>query len=252
MPEIHVLASGSDGNCSVIVNDDQALMVDAGLNCKNLIHLMDVEGVDPHMIKGLVLTHEHSDHISGADVFCRKFDVPVYTTFGTYEGFNHKDLDFHPISRGDSFELCGMNVTSIPTSHDAAEPTAYTVLVDGKRVSIITDTGVLTEPCQKALRDSDVAILEANYDEQMLRNGDYPYSLKQRILSDKGHLCNTDTGRWVADTATSRQRKLFLAHLSRNNNTPDIARDTVSKLSGIPRVKIDCLEFRGHTRSIRL
>lgn len=251
--EVHVLASGSDGNCTVVRNDDEVVMVDAGLSCKQLVELMGVEGIDPSSVKALLLTHEHTDHIMGARVLCKKYDIPVYSTIGTFEGFDHGNADFTPIFGGQTFSVCGMDVTALPTSHDAADPTAFTLAADGKRVSIITDTGILTEPCQRALHDSDLAILEANYDEDMLTaNRLYTPALKRRIRGDHGHLCNLDTGRWVSDTFSNKQRKLFLAHLSRKNNTPDLARETVAKLSGVPRSKIDCLEFKGDTRTLRL
>jgi len=251
--EVHVLASGSDGNCTVIKNDDEAVMFDAGYNCKTLCSLMALEGIDPASIKAVLVTHEHTDHVSAIRVLNNKFGYEVYTTPATFDAFDHGNAKLNPIVSGGTFEVAGMTVRSLPTSHDAVDPTAYSFTVDGKTVSIITDTGVLTKPCQEALRISDLAILEANYDAQMLTDNPlYPPALKSRIRSDRGHLCNTDSGRFVAQTLSPRQRKLFLAHLSRKNNTPDIAKDTVSKLSGIPRFKIDCLEWKGDTRTIRL
>ena len=252
MMEVHVLASGSDGNCTVIKNDDEAVMVDAGYNCKTLCHLMELEGIDPGCIKAVLVTHEHTDHVSSIRVLNNKFGYPVYTTPATFDAFDHGNPKLNPIASGSTFEVCGMTVRSLPTSHDAVDPTAYSFTADGKTVSIITDTGVLTKPCQDALRVSDLAILEANYDNQMLTDNPlYPPSLKSRIRSDKGHLCNTDSGKFVAETLTPRNRKLFLAHLSRKNNTPDIARETVSRMSGIPRFKIDCLEYKGDTRTVK-
>ena len=228
-------------------------MVDAGLNCKTLCKLMETEGIDPKSLKALLLTHEHADHICGARVLAKKFGTPMYCTVGTYENFDHGNADFRPVASGSSFEVCGMTATALPTSHDVVDPTAFSFLRDGKTVSIITDTGILTPQCKEALRVSDLAIIESNYDEQMLKDNPlYTPALKRRIRSDHGHLCNVDTGKYIADTISPRQRKIFLAHLSRKNNTPDIARETVSKYSGIPRAKIDCLEFKGDTRSIRL
>ena len=251
--EVHVLASGSDGNCTVIKNDDEAVMVDAGYNCKTLCHLMDVEGIDPCSIKAVLVTHEHTDHISAIRVLNKKFGYPVYATPATFDAFDHGDAGFVPVERGGSFELCGMTVRSLPTSHDAVDPTAYSFTADGKTVSIITDTGVLTKPCQDALRVSDLAILEANYDAQMLADNPlYSPALKRRIRSEMGHLGNTDSGKSIAETLSPRNRKLFLAHLSRKNNTPDIARDTVARISGVPRYKIDCLEYKGDTRTLKI
>lgn len=254
MLEVHVLASGSDGNCTVIEHDDDLVMVDAGVNCKTICKLMEVEGLDPGRVRAMLLTHEHIDHVAGVRVFNKKFDVPVYSTVGTFENFDSGDSRFVPVVLGSVFDVCGVSVTSLPTSHDAAEPNAYSLAVDGKRVSIITDTGVMTPACEAALRDSDLAILEANYDEEMLSaNRKYPVYVKKRIASDRGHLCNIDTGKWIAKTASDKKREIFLAHLSRNNNTVDIAKDTVSSLTHIPRFRLDCLdpEVKNDTRPIR-
>lgn len=144
----------------MITGDDYSVMVDAGLNCKTLCSLMDTEGIEPKSLKALLLTHEHTDHICGARVLAKKFGIPIYCTEGTYGGFDHGNADFCPITSGSVFEVCGMDVTALPTSHDVADPTAFSLSLDGKTVSIITDTGILTPPCVDALRTSDLAIIE--------------------------------------------------------------------------------------------
>ncbi|AGI47153.1 Metal-dependent hydrolases of the beta-lactamase superfamily I [Thermoplasmatales archaeon BRNA1] len=248
MFEVHVIASGSDGNCTVIQLDDEAVVIDAGLSYKKLHSLMSVEGVDEGCIKAMLITHEHNDHILGAGAMARKLDIPMYCNLPTFDAFGHGSVSYRQIFTSRPFDLCGMRITPLPTSHDAAEPNAFVFEAEDRNVLLATDTGRLTEPCQAALQRADLAIIESNYDLRMLKEGPYPYPLKQRIASDSGHMCNDATGNWIRTTATARERKIFLAHLSRTNNEPDLARETVSRISGIPRHKIDCLEFQGDTR----
>ncbi len=249
MLEVHVLASGSDGNCTVIQLDDEAVMIDAGLSYKYTHKLMEMEGIDESSIKALLITHEHSDHVAGAGVMARKLGVPMYCNANTFMAFDPGKVDWHEIRMMDSFDLCGMNIIPLPTFHDAAEPCAFMLRSDQGNVLLATDTGKLSFQCEKALEEADLAIIEANYDREMLRDGPYPETLKRRIASEHGHLCNTATADAIRRTDRDG-RKIFLAHLSKNNNTPDIARQTVSDITGIKRFKIDCLERLGDTRTL--
>lgn len=250
MLEVHVLASGSDGNCTVVQLDDAALMVDAGLSYRRTHQLMEAEGIDESSIKALLVTHEHSDHVTGAGAVCRKLGIPMYCNAATFGSFNHGKVDWHPIETSSTFDLGGFGVTVLPTSHDAVEPNAFMFAADGKKVLVATDTGVLTFPLRQALADSDLAIIEANYDSKMLREGPYPYPLKQRISGDHGHMCNAVTAAEIKRTMGDHDRKIFLAHLSKINNLPDVARETVAEITGIKRYKIDCLEGLGDTRTL--
>ena len=250
MLEVHVLASGSDGNCIVVQLDDEAVMIDAGLGYKYTHKLMELEGIDESTIKALLITHEHNDHVAGAGVMARKLKIPLYCNQNTFMAFNAGKVDWREIRMMGSFDLCGMNVTPLPTFHDAVEPCAFMLKADGSNVLVATDTGKLSFQCEKALEEADLAVIEANYDSKMLRDGPYPEPLKKRIASDHGHLCNTVTADAIRKTAVNENRKIFLAHLSKNNNTPDIARQTVSDITGIKRFKIDCLERLGDTRTI--
>jgi len=251
MLEVHVLASGSDGNCTVIQLDDEAVMIDAGLSYRATHKLMEQEGVDESCIKALLITHEHSDHVAGAGPVARKLKVPVFCNLATFDAFRHGDVEYRETHTLRSFVAGGFEIMPLPTSHNAAEPNAYYLQADGLKVLVATDTGKLTYPCQHALAEADVAVIEANYDSTMLREGPYPESLKRLIASDMGHLCNAETAKQIRDTAYENpDRKIFLAHLSKTNNTPDIARETVAQISGIRRMKLDCLEFPGDTRTL--
>lgn len=250
MLEAHVLASGSDGNCTVIESDGEAIMIDAGLSCKKILSLMELAGVDKSMIKAILVTHEHHDHISGVGATARKLKVPVYTMPATYNAVNMGSVDFRPVSKSSTFTIGHFNITPLPTSHDAADPCCYYTETDQGNVLLATDTGKLNFQIEHALTQADIAILESNYDPQMLADGPYPVSLKKRIRSEIGHLSNFDCA-----AAVKRDLKptaeLFLGHLSKTNNTPDTARQTVSDNSGRNRNKVDCMEFPGDVRTIK-
>lgn len=251
MIEVHVLASGSDGNCTVIECDGEAVMIDAGVSCRKILSLMDQEGVDKESVKAILLTHEHSDHVSGAGATARKLGVPVMCNPATFSQLNLGNVDYVPFDTARDFDFRGFHITPLPTSHNAIEPNAFLTQADGKSVLLATDTGKLTFQIEAALRMADIAVIEANYDNKMLVDGPYPVSLKRLIGSDRGHLSNVDCGNAIRRTMTDSNRQLFLAHLSKTNNIPDLARETVSDITGIRRLKIDCLEFPGDTRTLR-
>lgn len=251
MLEVHVLASGSDGNCTVIESDGEAIMIDAGVSCKKILKQMDQEGVDKETVKAILITHEHSDHVSGAGATARKLGVPVMCNEPTFSMLNLGNVDYIPIDPSSSFDVGRFHVTPLPTVHNAVQPCAYYTQVEDKNVLLATDTGTLTFPIEAALKAADIAVIEANYDARMLADGPYPPALKRLIGSDHGHMCNVDTGNAIRRTITEHRRQIFLAHLSRTNNEPDIARETVANITGIRRLNIDCLEFLGDSRTLR-
>ena len=249
--EVHVLASGSDGNCLVVRHDDVSVMVDAGLSGKMISSLMDLNGLDAESIKAVLVTHEHSDHISGAGIMARKLDVPIYCNERTFAMSSIGTVRYVPTVTSETFTIGDMEITPHPTSHNAIEPNAYEFSICGKHILIATDTGKMTESVEGALSRADLAVVESNYDKNMLETGPYPPMLKRLVGSDIGHLSNVHCAEAIKRTMNVR-RQIFLAHLSRNNNTPDTARETVSKITGIKRAGIDCLEFRGDTRVLKV
>ena len=251
MIEVHVLASGSDGNCTVVVCDDHAVMIDAGLSGKKIIELMNLNGLDQSLIKSILITHEHSDHVAGAGILARKFDVPIVCNERTFASFDFGKVTYSKITTLEPFDSGPMNITPLPTSHNASEPNAFLISAHGKRILIATDTGKMTAEVERELHDTDLAIIESNYDKHMLATGPYPPMLKRLVGSDVGHLSNVACAESLKRTMNEK-RKIFLAHLSRNNNTPDTARETVSETTGVKRSKIDCLEFKGDTRILRV
>ena len=249
--EVHVLGSGSDGNCTVVVSDDHAVMIDAGLSGKRITELMNLNGIDASLIKSILITHEHSDHISGAGIMARKLDVPICCNERTFASCNIGTVTYSRTVTMRAFSSGPMEITPLPTSHNASEPNAFLISAEGKKVMIATDTGKMTPEMEREMHDLDLAMLESNYDKHMLATGPYPPMLKRLVGSDIGHLSNIDCAESLRRTM-NEHRKIFLAHISRNNNTPDTARETVSEITGIRRSKIDCLEFKGDTRIIKV
>ena len=226
------LFSGSSGNCSVITAGSTRVLVDAGMTGKSIVSALGEVGVDPGSLSGIVVTHEHSDHIKGVGVMSRKYDLPVYANEGTWKAMAPLigDVSMRNIRTfvtGQNFYIGDLDLTPFPISHDAAEPVGYTFFHKGRRLVYMTDTGCVTEALRGVAAGADLLFLEANHDIDMLKNGPYPYQLKRRILSEKGHLSNDAAGRLLTGLYTTGVRRVILAHLSRENNTPRIAHDTV-------------------------
>jgi len=249
--EVHVLASGSDGNCTVVVYEDHAVMIDAGISGKRIKQLMDLNGLDQSLVKDILVTHEHSDHVSGAGIMARRLNVPIRCNERTFSSHYFGNVNYSKITTMEMFTSGPMEIVPLPTSHNASEPNAFIISAGGKRVLIATDTGKMTDEVERELHGADLAILESNYDKHMLAAGPYPPMLKRLVGSDIGHLSNVDCAESLKRTMNEK-RKIFLAHISRNNNTPDTARETVSEITGIKRAKIDCLEFKGDTRILKV
>ena len=250
--EVHVLASGSDGNCVVVKADDTAIMIDAGLSGRKITALMSKAGLEPKRIDAILLTHEHSDHVQGAGVLSRKHDIPIHANRYTYMHSKLGNVSGKEIFQTlKPFSIGPVTVRPLPTSHDAVEPNAFAFQFNGTRMLLATDTGKVTDPVMEELSLVDLAIIESNYDNELLVNGDYPVFLKRLIRSDNGHLSNVDCA--AALKRTEREgRKVFLAHLSKNNNTPEIAKETVSSGTGCKLCELDCLECQGDVRCITL
>lgn len=231
-----ILASGSTGNSSVIDTGDAKLLVDAGLSAKRLEQLMEARDWDPRKLDGILVTHEHSDHIKGLSVLARKYELPVYANAKTWNAMEKQagDIPDHKkeiMETGSVKEFGSLRVESFAISHDAAEPVGYCFTHGDLKLSFATDLGYVSEKVLIKIIDSDVLILEANHDIEMLRIGRYPWNVKRRILSDVGHLSNEAAGDTLCDLiGGGKVRRVYLAHLSRDHNVMDLAKLTVHSI----------------------
>ena len=223
------IASGSSGNCIYVGSDNTHLLVDVGISGKRVeqgLNSLELTGKD---IDGILITHEHSDHIKGLGVIARKHQIPVYATEGTVEALSHMNLGkmpggiFREIHEDEPFEINDLTVNPFTIPHDAAQPVGYRVECGEHSVGIATDLGKYNEYIVGNLQNLDALLLEANHDIRMLQVGKYPYYLKQRILGDRGHLSNENAGRLLCRLLHDNMKGTFLGHLSRENNYEELA-----------------------------
>jgi phosphoribosyl 1,2-cyclic phosphodiesterase len=236
----------------VVVADDTVIVIDAGISGRRIVKLMEAVGLDPHDLDAILLTHEHSDHVSGAGVLSRRYKVPVCCNSSTLVCSNigavHGTIAFQTKMR---FEIGCFSIDPLPIMHNAADPNAFHLAFEDRHVLLATDLGRVNPEVFEALKEADLAIIEANHDVQMLINGPYPPKLKSEIRSDRGHLSNVDCARALWATH-SEERQIFLAHISKNNNTPMLARRTVARTLGIDEERIDCLVAPDDLRTLSI
>ena len=192
---------------------------------------MSLLKINPEKIQGIFITHEHTDHIKGAEILSRKFNIPIYATKGTIKN-STLDLSenlIHPIKNSEILNIAGLEVRAYKKSHDASDPIFFQIIND-KVISIITDAGKACNNISQAVSESDLLLIESNHDVEMLKKGPYPFYLKQRILSDRGHLSNLQSALCVLEYSNRKLKNLILAHLSKTNNHPRIAKQTYERL----------------------
>ena len=227
------LASGSSGNSFFIETNSSSLLVDAGISCKQVEKRLDSIGKDISILKGIFITHEHSDHIKGVDVLARKYSIPVFMTKACYENCQSIVSDsslLKFIEKDKTLKFDGVKILPFSKNHDANDPVSYSVFSENKKISVMTDIGFSCANIIKHVKDSDLIFLESNHDVDMLQNGRYPAYLKQRILSDKGHLSNYAASILILQHATPKLKHIVLSHLSENNNTEELALKTIKTL----------------------
>ncbi len=230
-----VLASGSTGNAFYIESGEEKILVDAGLSGKKMEGLLHQVGVDPHSLSRILVTHEHSDHIKGLGIMARRFNLPIYANDKTWNAMEGKvgklstDQKFH-FSMEETKTFGGLDVESFAVSHDAAEPMFYTFHQDGKKIALVTDLGYVSERIKKTIEGADAYIFESNHDVSMLRMGRYPWNVKRRILGDSGHVSNEDCALALTDVITDQTKRIYLAHLSMDNNMKDLAHMSVKNV----------------------
>ena len=227
------LYSGSSGNSMFIASERAKILIDAGLPGKKIDAALQEINENPNDLNGIFITHEHSDHIKGVGVLSRKYDIPIYANADTWSAMEQsigkiKEHNIKIIDKRSITEIEDMNIKAFNIPHDAASPMGYTVTDGLKSVSVATDFGTFTKEIYDNIKESEVILLESNHDVNMLKFGPYPYPLKRRILSEIGHLSNEDCGSAIVELAKcGLNKQVILGHLSKTNNQPDLAYQTV-------------------------
>lgn len=230
-----ILSSGSTGNAMIIENDRVKLLVDAGLSAKKMVQLMTERQSSGDDLDGILITHEHGDHIKGLGAFARKYQLPIFANAKTWEELDKQVGSLNSDQRnilntGESMDFHTLRVESYPISHDAVEPVGYCFYDGEQKLSLVTDLGYVSPKVKEKVADSDVLILESNYDIELLRMGRYPWNIKRRILGDTGHLSNQAAGEALCELLSSKTKRVYLAHLSRDHNMLDLAKLTVNSI----------------------
>lgn len=228
------LSSGSSGNCQYIETDKIKVLVDAGLSGRRIESLLSSIGVSIKDIDCILVTHEHIDHVKGIGVISRKYDIPIYANEKTWVCMSNligeiQEKNIKIIQSNESFQLKDLGIHPFSIFHDAADPVGYCFYHKNIKISIMTDTGWVNDNMKKAIEGSNLYVIESNHDLKMLKEGKYPWYLKKRILSTRGHLSNVDAGRVLSEVIKGNKETVLLAHLSKENNIPSLAYETVSK-----------------------
>ena len=249
-----VLASGSKGNSTIVASSSTRILVDAGLSCRETFKRMKAAGEDPERLDAVVISHEHSDHINGLAVLARKLGIPVYMTGPTHNAWfriirheaRRKDEEARDLEKleffeaGRSFQIGDVAITPFTIPHDAVDPVGFTFKIDGIKIGLVTDLGYMPESVKHHLRGCDGLMIESNHDLEMLRIGPYPWSVKQRVLSRVGHLSNAALAEFFTDGFDGGAAFVVLAHLSEQNNHPEIARIAAENALGIQQQNLLC------------
>jgi phosphoribosyl 1,2-cyclic phosphodiesterase len=236
---VTMLASGSRGNCALVATARTRILVDAGISCRETFKRMKLLGEDPQSLSAILITHEHCDHVSGLAVLAKKLRIPIFMTGATHQawaramrianGERPQVEKLETFESGHGFQVGDIAVRPFTIPHDAADPVGFTFRAEGVKVGIATDLGYLPVSVRDHLRGCDVLVLESNHDLEMLRGGSYPWSVKQRVMSRVGHLSNGALADFFLNDYDNSAAFVVLAHLSEENNHPEIARREAEK-----------------------
>ncbi len=226
------LYSGSSGNSLLVSTENTNILIDAGVSSKKIETALNNLDVDPYKLNGILITHEHSDHIQGLGTFAKKFDLPVYVNQKTLDAMPKQkekiaEKNINIIKIEEKFEINDLKIKPFSIPHDAANPCGFCIFKDNKKMSIATDIGHMTNGILKNLEDSLFVLLESNYDPEVLMYSKYPYPLKNRIRGPIGHLSNQDAGKTISCLLHSGLKQAMLGHLSKESNFPELAYKTV-------------------------
>jgi phosphoribosyl 1,2-cyclic phosphodiesterase len=250
MVRMTVLASGSRGNTAILSSSGASILIDAGISCRETLRRMLRAGEDPSQLSAIVITHEHSDHVTGLGVLARRLKIPVYITGDTHQEWQrwvrgpatkqselyeddkaHLDRCEH-FHAGERFTIGDIEILPFTIPHDAADPVGFVFRTEGLKIAMATDLGYMPANVKMHLRGCDALILESNHDLEMLRGGSYPWSVKQRVMSRVGHLSNDSLAEFFSTDYDGGAAYVVLAHLSESNNHPELARQSAERALG--------------------
>lgn len=260
MFSLTMLGSGSSGNAALIATEHCRLLVDGGLSARQLVARLALCGVGPEQLDGVLLTHEHGDHVCGLEVLCRKFEVPIYCNALTAEAIRCGSLGQHRHWRifrtGAEFAICDITVQTFPVPHDAVEPVGYAFHAGRCGLGFITDLGYATKMLVERLREVHTLVIETNHDEKLLQACQFrPWPVKQRIMSRHGHLSNAAAASVIEQLLPGKIERVVLGHLSRDCNTPELAKGAVEALlakCGRETVEVFCAGQREISKRFRI
>lgn len=257
------LSSGSSGNCYYLGNEFHGILIDAGISATSIRKFLKNMDISMQTIMGVLITHNHIDHIRGLELLTRKNNLPAFTTHNIWKSIlspqrNISRDSVREIPVKQKFHLAGFDIEAFPVCHDAPETIGFHICAGGKKITIATDLGHICQTAAPYIKAANFLVIESNYDEQMLVNGNYPHFLKARIRSDHGHLGNHQTSAFLAENISDNLSIICLAHLSKNNNTPGLVLQTLQRtftekgiiLNGRQRISI--LNRNTPTEMIRL
>lgn len=227
--EFYTLASSSAGNAALVCHNDTHLLIDAGISCRRITQSIAVLDLTLDDLDGILITHEHIDHVRGLGTLQKKHAIPLYASFGTAAALDYPAPYLHAFAADETFAIKDLQIRSFRTSHDAKESVGYRIESSDGSLAVLTDTGYITDEAHDLALGADMLLLESNHDVVMLKNGGYPYYLKQRILGECGHLSNEAAAEFAVECVRAGTSDILLAHLSDENNSPQLAEYTVGR-----------------------
>ena len=227
--EFYTLASSSAGNAALVCHENTHILIDAGISCRRITQSLAALSLTLDDLDGILITHEHIDHVRALGTLQKKHAVPLYASFGTAAALDYPAPYLHAFAADETFAIKDLQIRSFRTSHDAKESVGYRIESSDGSLAVLTDTGFITDDAHDAALGADMLLLESNHDVIMLKNGDYPYYLKQRILGECGHLSNEAAAEFAVECVRAGTSDILLAHLSDENNSPELAEYTVGR-----------------------